>query len=60
MIGLILTLAICGLIVWAIITYIPMPPIFKNAILIIVAICVILYLIQAFGVADIPIPRLNR
>lgn len=59
MIGLILTLAICGLIVWAIVTYIPMPPVFRSAILIIAAICIILYLIQAFGLADIPVPRLR-
>lgn len=60
MIGLILTLALTGLIVWAIVTYIPMPPVFKNAILIIAAICIILYLVSAFGIADIPVPRLHR
>lgn len=60
MIGLILTLALCGLLVWAITTYIPMPPVFKNAIYVIAAICVILYLANAFGVVDIPIPRLHH
>lgn len=60
MISLILTLAIVGLIVWAIVTYIPMPPVFKTAILVIAVVCVILYLIQVFGFTDIPLPRYHR
>jgi len=57
MIALVLTLAIIGFIVYLIITYIPMPQIFKTGILVVIAICVILYLLQVFGVGDIPIPR---
>lgn len=59
MIGLILTLAVVGLIVYLITTYIPMPPIFKTVIYVIVAICLIVYLMGAFGIADIPIRGLR-
>lgn len=63
MISLIVTVAIVGLIVWAIVTYIPMPPGFKNAIIVIAVICVLLFVLQAFGllngVKDVPVPRLN-
>jgi len=58
MIALILTLAIIGFIVYLIITYIPMPQIFKTGILVIVAICVILYLMKVFGFGDIPVPHI--
>ena len=60
MIGLVLTLALVGLIVWAITTYIPMPPMFKTVIYVIVAICLILYLMQVFGIGDLPVPRYHR
>jgi len=60
MIGLILTLALCGLVVYLITTYIPMPPVFKTIIYVIVAVCLILYLVQILGIGDLPIPRLHR
>jgi hypothetical protein len=56
MIALIITLALVGLIVYLITTYIPMPPIFKTVIYVIVAIVLILYLMRVFGIADIPLP----
>ncbi len=59
MIQLILLLAIVGFLVYAITTYIPMPPIFKTGILVLVAICVILYLLQVFGVGDLPVPHVR-
>ncbi len=59
MIGLILTLAFVGLIVYLIVTYIPMPQVVKTVIYVIVAICLILYLAQIFGIGDIPVPRLH-
>jgi hypothetical protein len=46
---LIFGLALIGLLVWAVTTYIPMPPIFKTVITIIVAVMLILYLIRRFG-----------
>lgn len=55
MIGLILTLALVGMIVYLIVTYVPMPPIFKTVIYVIVAICLIVYLMGALGISDIPL-----
>jgi len=55
MIALILTLAVIGFLVYLITTYIPMSPLFKNVIFVIVAIVVILYVMRAFGIQDIPI-----
>ena len=59
MIMLILVLAVCGFLVYLVTTYIPMPPIFKTVIYVIVAIALILYVLQAFGVADMPVPRVR-
>lgn len=56
MISLILTLALVGFLVYLITTYIPMAQPFKTVIYAIVAICVILYLLRVFNIADIPIP----
>jgi hypothetical protein len=36
-----------------------MPPIFKTVIYVVTALVLILYLMTAFGVADIPVPRLR-
>jgi hypothetical protein len=46
---LILVVALVGFLVWVITTYIPMPPIFKTAIMIIVVVAMILFLIKRFG-----------
>lgn len=59
MIGLLLTLAFLGLIVWLIVTYLPMPPVFRTLILIVTAVVVILYLANAFGIVDLPVPRIR-
>ncbi len=58
-IGAILTIAILGLIVWLVVTYIPMPPVFKTVIMIIAAIFVIIVLLNMLGVGfgDGPIFR---
>jgi hypothetical protein len=62
MIGIILTIAILGVIVWAVTTYIPMPPMFRTAILVIAFILLLLYILAAFGMlgADIGVPRVHR
>lgn len=59
MLSLIITLALLGLIVWAITTYIPMPPVFKTVIYIVAAVCLIMLLMRAFGVVDIPVPQIR-
>lgn len=46
---LVLFLALVGFLVYAITTYVPMPPIFKTAIQVIAVIVVILYLIKRFA-----------
>jgi hypothetical protein len=60
MIGLILALAFVGFIVYLIVTFIPMPQVIKTAILVLVAICMIYYVMGAFGIVDIPIPRMRH
>ncbi len=55
MIALILTLALVGFIVYLVITYIPMPDIFKKVIIVLVVIILILYCMRAFGIADLPL-----
>jgi hypothetical protein len=46
---LVLVLALVGFLVYLITTHIPMPPIFKTAIQIIVVVAIILYLISRFA-----------
>jgi hypothetical protein len=46
---LILILAGIGLLLWAVITYIPMPPTFQKLLIAVVCIVVVLWLLQAFG-----------
>lgn len=46
---LVLVLALIGFLVYAITTYVPMPPIFSLAIQVIVVVMVILYLIKRFA-----------
>jgi hypothetical protein len=61
MISLIVTLAIIGLIAWAIVTYVPMPQPIKTLIIIVVVVCCIIIVINAFGITnyDLPVPRLR-
>ena len=47
---LILGLAVVGFILWLITTYIPMPEIFKNVIIVIAVIALIFYLLNHFGI----------
>jgi len=55
MIALILTLALVGFVVWLIITYIPMPDVFKKVIIVLVVVVMVLYCMRAFGIADLPL-----
>lgn len=59
MIGLILFIALLGLIVYLITTFIPMAQPFKTVIYVICAICLILFLMSAFGIVDVPVPRIR-
>lgn len=57
MIALVIGLALVGLVLYLIDTYVPMDPVIKTVIRIVVVVCVILYLVRLFGIADLPIPR---
>jgi hypothetical protein len=46
---LILGIALIGVLVYAITTYFPMPPIFKNIIYIVAAIVLVLFLVRQFA-----------
>lgn len=63
MIGLILTLVLVGVLLWAVNTYIPMDPKIKQILNIVVVILVVLWLLRVFGVLgagnDIPIPQVR-
>lgn len=61
MLHLVLTLAIIGLVLWLIETQIPMDPTIKTAIRVIVLVCVVLWLLEVFGLFsyDIPVPRFH-
>ena len=59
MISLIVFLALVGFATYAVITYVPMPEIFRTGILIIVAICVVLYVMKVFGIVDLPVPQVR-
>jgi len=60
MLMLLLQIALLGLIVWAIITYIPMAPGFKTVIIVVSIIILVIYLMQVFGISDFPVPHLRR
>jgi len=49
MIELLVLLVICGVVLWFVNQYIPMAPPFKMAINVIVAIALLLYVLQYFG-----------
>lgn len=60
MIGLILTIACAGLIVWLVITYLVKVEPFRTIIIAIAVICIIAYVMASFGIVDIPVPHLHR
>lgn len=59
MVALLLVLVLIGVGLYVIETYVPMSPPIKTVIRVVVVICVILYLLQAFGLTDIPVPRVR-
>lgn len=59
MIALIVLLVIVGVVLYLIETYIPLDPVIKTILRVVVVLCVVLYLLSAFGIVDMPIPRLR-
>jgi hypothetical protein len=61
MIALILTLALVGFLSWLITTYVPMDAWIKRLIQIVAIVCIVLYLLNAFGLLryDVPVPQVR-
>ncbi len=59
MIGVLLTLIVVGVILWLVQTYVPMAAPIKTVITVVVVIFLCLWLLQVFGIGDMPIPRLR-
>lgn len=60
LITVIVSLMLVGILLWVINTYIPMDAKIKNILNVVVIICVVLWLLNVFGVwgaLDIPVPR---
>ena len=49
LIQIVIVLAVVGLLLWSVLKYVPMAPPFPNLITVVVVICVILWLLQVFG-----------
>jgi hypothetical protein len=60
MIEAIIYIALVGVVVYLIVTYVPMPQIFKTIIMVVAALFVILWLIQMLGLTGPSFPRFNR
>jgi hypothetical protein len=58
MIALLVLLVVVGVCLYLVETYVPLSPPIKVVIRVIVVLLLVLYLLKAFGVADIPVPRL--
>lgn len=58
LIYLILVVAILGVVVWAVTTYLPMPPMFRNLIILIAILVVALWLLGQLGA--VPSLRIGR
>jgi hypothetical protein len=59
MLAVLLTLVIIGVLLYAVETYVPMSPPIKLLIRIVVVLCVVIWLLRVFGVADLPVPQLR-
>jgi len=63
MISLVVTLIVIGVLLWLVNTYIPMDPKIKKILNVVVVVCVVVWLLYAFGlfdrVHDVPVPKLR-
>ncbi len=60
MIALIFKLAVLGFGLYLLFRYVPMPDIIRTLIIFVVVVCVVVYLFNAFGIGDIPLPRMQH
>ncbi len=58
MIGLLVVLILVGVGLY-LIEQIPMDPAIRTVIRVVVLLCVVLWLVQVFGLLDVPVPRLH-
>lgn len=59
MISLLVLLILVGVLLY-VVGLIPMDPAILNIIRVVVILCVVFYLIRAFGLLDVPLPRLRK
>lgn len=57
MIELLLVVVICGVCLYLVEQYVPMSPPIKTVLRVVVVLLLVLFLLRAFGIGDIPIPR---
>jgi uncharacterized membrane protein YuzA (DUF378 family) len=62
MLGVVFTLVVIGVLLYLMENFVPMNATIKRLIYIVVAICVVFWLISVFGLLsyDVPIPRLHK
>jgi hypothetical protein len=59
MIALIVTLVIVGVCLYLVENYVPMSPPIKTVLRVVVVLVLILFLLSAFGILDVPVPRVR-
>lgn len=59
MIELLIVLVIAGVCLYLVENYIPMSPPIKTVIRVVVVLFLIVFLLRAFGIVDVPVPRLR-
>ena len=59
MIELLIVLVIVGVCLYLIENFVPMSPPIKTVLRVVVVLLLVLFLLRAFGVADLPVPRLR-
>jgi hypothetical protein len=59
MIELIVLLVIVGVVLYLIEAYVPMSDPIKTVLRVVVVLCLILFLLRAFGIVDVPVPRVR-
>jgi hypothetical protein len=45
----IVTLVVIGFVLWVLVTYVPMPPLYKQVLIVIVVLLIVLWLVRATG-----------
>ncbi len=59
MVGILVTLVIIGVVLYLVESVIPMDASIKLVIRVVVLLFVVLWLLQAFGLTDLPVPKLR-